>query len=76
MSLTEAPEAEIPVARMLAELAEQALQAGSIRALTRSRRLRQSGDKYTYQRRSHTRGRARGWWTSPRGLPRTWPTGP
>ena len=32
VSLTEAPEAEIPVARMLAELAEEALQAGPIRA--------------------------------------------
>ena len=49
VSLTEAPEAEIPVARMLAELAEEALKAPPFRAVTTAK---ESSDKYTYQRRS------------------------
>ena len=49
VSLTEAPEAEIPVARMLAELAEEALQAPPLPHFTPAQ---SDQDRYTYQRRT------------------------
>ena len=48
VSLTEAPEAEIPVARLLAELADEALRTPSVRLAPPV----DTNDKYTYQRRA------------------------